>query len=132
MPHGTRANSDSPGPLDRQAFVPGLRTEHEVRLAGLAPATRYAYAIGSSSGDLSAGDDHRFTTPPLPGTRQPVRIWAFGDSGDTSRSRCATPSARCSRAATACPRAAAFASTDRPGAAHGAAEPPAGPARFEA
>jgi hypothetical protein len=69
------------GALDRQVTVPGLRTEHEVTLSGLAPDTRTFYAVGASSGDLAGGPDHAFRTPPLAGTRRPVRIWAFGDSG---------------------------------------------------
>lgn len=56
-------------------------TEHEVALTSLSPATRYYYAVGSTSQTLSSGSDFLFQTPPLKGTDQPVRIWAIGDSG---------------------------------------------------
>jgi hypothetical protein len=57
-------------------------TEHEVVLAGLSPATRYCYSVGSTSQTLSGGNEaHCFTTAPQPGSTQPIRIWAFGDAG---------------------------------------------------
>ena len=71
----------APDNLNLVALAPGLTTEHQVLLEGLEPATRYFYAVGSSLGDFSSGPDHNFVTAPLPGARQPVRIWAFGDSG---------------------------------------------------
>ncbi len=74
--YGTAAEN-----LDQEVTVPGARVDHEVLLDGLQPATRYYYAVGSSLVDLSSGADHTFLTPPVAGTRQPVRIWTFGDSG---------------------------------------------------
>jgi hypothetical protein len=71
----------APDPLNQVVVAEGLRTEHEVLLEDLEPATRYFYAVGSSLGDFSSGVDHTFVTAPVPGTRQPVRIWTFGDSG---------------------------------------------------
>jgi calcineurin-like phosphoesterase family protein/purple acid phosphatase-like protein/flagellar hook capping protein FlgD len=56
-------------------------TEHEVLVTGLAPATRYWYAIGSSGGLLAGDPTCSFVTPPDPGTVQPVRAWILGDSG---------------------------------------------------
>jgi hypothetical protein len=56
--------------------------KHVVELSGLTDFTKYFYAVGDSGGPLTvAGDDYAFTTSPLPGTRQPIRIWTFGDSG---------------------------------------------------
>jgi hypothetical protein len=72
----------SPASLDQTFSVAGTRTEHEVAVAGLAPATRYYYAIGNAAGNLAGGDaGHAFDTSPLPGTRTPFRIWVVGDSG---------------------------------------------------
>lgn len=71
----------APDALDRTVTAGLAEVDHEVRLAGLEPATRYYYAVGSSLGDVAAGPDHTFVTPPLPGSRRPLRIWTFGDSG---------------------------------------------------
>ncbi len=73
----------TPDSFDRSASAAGgPTTEHEVVLAGLEPATRYAYALEGEDGILAGGDeDHVFRTPPRPGTRDPVRVWAIGDAG---------------------------------------------------
>ncbi len=73
---------DAPGNLLSAITRPGARTEHEVRITGLQPATRYHYSVGMTGATL-AGDDagHAFTTPPLPGVRAPLRAWVVGDSG---------------------------------------------------
>jgi hypothetical protein len=72
----------SPTALVQTFAVAGLRTEHEVTVSGLTPATRYFYAVGDSAGNLAGGDaNHAFKTPPLPGTRTPFRVWVLGDSG---------------------------------------------------
>ncbi len=56
-------------------------TEHEVRLFGLEPHTRYHYSVGSLFETLSSGPDHSFVTAPPVGSRAPIRIWAIGDCG---------------------------------------------------
>jgi hypothetical protein len=58
-----------------------ISTEHEVTLSGLAPDTRYYYAVGSSAAMLTTGTDYSFTTAPRRGTPKPTRVWALGDSG---------------------------------------------------
>jgi phosphodiesterase/alkaline phosphatase D-like protein len=58
---------------------PVARTEHEVRLSGLTPDTKYFYSIGSSALRLAGGPDCYFVTPPT--NTRPTRIWAIGDSG---------------------------------------------------
>ncbi len=64
-------------------------TQHEVRMSGLQPGTKYFYSIGSAGTDLTTADDaHSFTTPPNVGTAVPTRIWVLGDAGtqdDTQR-----------------------------------------------
>jgi phosphodiesterase/alkaline phosphatase D-like protein len=72
-----------------------LVTEHEVHVVGLTPATRYFYEVRDAS-QLLAGRNynHFFKTSPLPGTREPIRIWVIGDSG-----ACATSNQACVDAA---------------------------------
>ena len=55
--------------------------DHRLELTNLAPATRYYYSIGTTAGPLLSGPDYYFITPPLPGTRKPMRFWALGDAG---------------------------------------------------
>ena len=65
-----------------QSFTNDAKTEHVVTLSGLAPDTRYYYAVGSSSQILGGGtaDSFVWTAPPA-GTRKPTRVWILGDSG---------------------------------------------------
>ena len=59
-------------------------TEHEVRLTGLSPNTRYFYTIGTTTETLASGPDCAFVTSPVAGATQPVRIWVLGDSGEAN------------------------------------------------
>ncbi len=60
-------------------------TEHEVRITGLTPETKYYYSVGSTSGVLSGNDATTFfKTGPLAGTARPTRIWVIGDAGTGS------------------------------------------------
>ena len=84
----------APGDLSTTVTEPGPTTEHEVEITGLAASTPYYYSVGTSSVTLAGGDlDHFFVTSPPPGTRQPIRIWAIGDSG-----QCAVSQAGCNDA----------------------------------
>jgi hypothetical protein len=59
--------------------------DHVVTLEGLAPETRYFYAVGSPGGRLAGGGpEHHFTTSPEPGTRRRFTACVFGDSGSGS------------------------------------------------
>jgi len=59
-----------------------LLKQHEIKVSGLAPNTRYYYSVGSPSKRLAGGDyDHYFQTNPLPGTQKKFRAWIVGDSG---------------------------------------------------
>jgi calcineurin-like phosphoesterase family protein/purple acid phosphatase-like protein/PKD domain-containing protein len=63
-------------------------TEHQVRLTGLTPDTRYFYSVGSTTQVQAGGDPlHFFRTPPNVGTRRPYRIWVLGDSGTADSSQ---------------------------------------------
>ncbi len=72
----------SVGALTATAVDSSAVTEHVMTLTGLAPDTRYVYAVGTPGVDL-AGDDTTFvfTTPPPVGTRRKTRLWVIGDSG---------------------------------------------------
>jgi hypothetical protein len=72
----------APGSLTSSLVDAAPRRDHEARLTGLQPATTYFYSVGLT-GTTLAGDDavHRFTTPPVPGTRAPLHAWVVGDSG---------------------------------------------------
>ncbi len=67
---------------------PASVTEHEVKLTGLLPDTRYYYSVGTTSQTLSGGDaEHFFVTAPTPGTENPTLLWVTGDfgTGDASQ-----------------------------------------------
>lgn len=59
-------------------------TEHEVKLTGLQPGTKYRYSIGSNAAVLQGGADNYFTTLPVRGAKTPVRIGVIGDCGNNS------------------------------------------------
>lgn len=61
-----------------------LTTEHEVKLTGLQPKTKYYYSIGSTQAVLQTGNDHFFETAPPPGQAGKYRIGVLGDCGNNS------------------------------------------------
>ena len=63
-------------------------TDHEIKLSGLNPYTKYFYSVGFDAVVLSGGNkQHHFTTHPTPGEVKPVRIWAIGDFGKGSQNQ---------------------------------------------
>lgn len=56
-------------------------TEHVLRLGSLSPSTRYSYEVSLDGVLVAGGDDFRFRTSPLPGSAEPFRLFAWGDSG---------------------------------------------------
>jgi calcineurin-like phosphoesterase family protein/purple acid phosphatase-like protein len=60
-------------------------TEHQVRVTGLSPATKYFYAVGDLKDTFAAGPDHFFVTQPTAGRARPTRIWALGDCGTAAQ-----------------------------------------------
>ncbi len=58
-----------------------LVTDHEIKLTGLVPDTKYFYAIGTSTQLLAGDAGYFFVTAPAPGVAKPTRIWAIGDFG---------------------------------------------------
>ena len=76
------AYGPAPGQLVFSAGDARPTTEHEVLVSGLAPETKYYYAVGNSF-ELIAGNDpdHFFVTAPPSGTPRATRVWVIGDSG---------------------------------------------------
>ncbi len=72
----------SPGNLNNVVNAGGMGPDHEVVLVGLAPATRYYYSVGDSSGTIAGGDStYTFKTAPDSSSAPATRIWVIGDSG---------------------------------------------------
>lgn len=67
--------------LDSTADELALNTEHEIKITGLQPGTRYYYSIGSLKDTLQYGSDNYFSTLPVPGKEGFYRIGVFGDCG---------------------------------------------------
>ena len=64
------------------AAINSLSTsEHEVRITGLNPNTKYYYRFGSSTSVLQSEVSNYFTTAPPANTTRKIRVAAFGDCG---------------------------------------------------
>ncbi len=74
----------SPGKLDKIVDDLSQVTEHEIKLTGLTPSTRYYYLVGSLKDTLQYGPDNYFSTLPVPGSEGFYRIGVFGDCGSLS------------------------------------------------
>ena len=72
-----------PGHLALVADDSTATTEHEVKLTGLAPGTKYYYAVGTKDVRLASGNDFYFVTAPAAGSKK-TRIWVLGDAGTTN------------------------------------------------
>lgn len=69
--------------LNKTASTSGIHNDHSVTLSGLASNTRYYYKV--QTGNTFSGDhNNSFKTAPDTGSKQPVRIWAIGDSGSAN------------------------------------------------
>jgi hypothetical protein len=85
IPTGSRVKYGlSAGSLTATAGSTPAVTEHEVKLTGLKPNTRYYYSIGSASQILQGDADNFFVTAPPVGTPKRTRIWVTGDCGNNS------------------------------------------------
>lgn len=68
--------------LNKTVAVEGARKDHEVAIPGLAPDTRYYYAIGHAGGILAGRTrEHYFKTSPPTGSAGKVNAWVLGDCG---------------------------------------------------
>jgi len=87
----------SPSNLDQTANETAATIQHEVKLTGLTPYTRYYYSVGSAFDTLTpetaettsfspgapvpTAADYTFRTSPTQGTAVNTRIWIIGDCG---------------------------------------------------
>lgn len=72
----------SPTALNDSVVEGTANTDHTVEITGLDDNATYYYAVSVNGVQLAGGDDHHhFKTSPIPGTVQPIRIWATGDFG---------------------------------------------------
>lgn len=71
----------APDQLDQEVVGGEAATHHELRLTGLAPDTRYYYAVGTPEATLAQGPQLYVRTAPVPGQRRRFRAWVVGDSG---------------------------------------------------
>lgn len=63
-------------------------TEHEIKVSGLIPGTKYYYRTGAPANNDSKTDSAQyFYTAPSTGSQRPVRIWALGDFGNGSKNQ---------------------------------------------
>jgi hypothetical protein len=69
----------NPAALTFSASDTSITTEHEVRLTGLEPDTKYFYSIGTWGVPVAGDDSYFFVTAPI--GPKPTRIWVIGDSG---------------------------------------------------
>ncbi|HSK14149.1 MAG TPA: metallophosphoesterase, partial [Phnomibacter sp.] len=69
------------GTYSLSAINPTVTTEHEVRITGLLPDTKYFYRFGSSSYVLQSGTDNHFRTAPPPNSTRKIAVAVFGDCG---------------------------------------------------
>lgn len=67
--------------LENVADDLSLNNEHEIKLVGLKPKTKYYYSIGTLADTLQIGSENYFTTLPSQGEEGLYRIGVFGDCG---------------------------------------------------
>jgi hypothetical protein len=73
------AYGTNPANLDTVLLDEDETTEHEMKLTGLRPDTKYYYAVGTPELTLASGLDNFFVTAPL--AAKPTRLWVIGDAG---------------------------------------------------
>lgn len=96
----------APDSLTLSTDEASAQTNHEVKLTGLTPHTRYYYSVGSATDALTpeladttsvrtaaftiptpTAADYTFRTSPVPGTATDTRVWIVGDCGRGSASQ---------------------------------------------
>ncbi|MDZ7661005.1 metallophosphoesterase family protein [Thiohalophilus sp.] len=70
-----------PRQLSQRRETGQLSEEHELRLSGLTPDTRYYYAIYHDGERVHGGEAYYFRTAPPTGEARPLRLWVIGDPG---------------------------------------------------
>lgn len=68
--------------LTSQTINSVLTKDHEIRISGLTPETKYFYTIGTSAITFSPGNlNQYFKTSPASGVKGHYRFWVVGDAG---------------------------------------------------
>ncbi|WP_254562077.1 metallophosphoesterase [Dyadobacter diqingensis] len=70
--------------LNQKVEDNALVTEHEIKLTGLSPKTKYFYSIGSTTGVYQGDDNNYFETTPVSGEPGKYRFGVLGDCGTNS------------------------------------------------
>ncbi|MCX7727926.1 MAG: metallophosphoesterase [Bacteroidia bacterium] len=74
--------------LNNQVSDPVPVVDHEIKITGLSPLTKYYYVIGTTTNDLIAPNDSvYFLTNPLPGQKRKYKFWVVGDAGTGSNNQ---------------------------------------------
>jgi hypothetical protein len=85
QPTNSRVNyGATPQSLNKSVNDNAQVTEHEVKLTGLSPKTRYFYSIGSSTTTYQGDANNYFETSPEVGQTGKFRFGIFGDCGTNS------------------------------------------------
>jgi len=70
------------GDFNRSTSDITLKTDHELELKNLAPATVYYYLVANASVVLlNSSENLYFKTPPQVGTEADIKVWILGDCG---------------------------------------------------
>ncbi len=70
-----------------------ITTEHEIKLTGLLPNTKYYYTVGSSLKNIQGDDKNYFTTSLTTGSNASFTVWATGDFGKITTGQAGVKSA---------------------------------------
>lgn len=73
---GTQVNQ-----LNKTQRENSVDEEHEIRLTGLQPSTKYFYSVGSEGKENFKGESFWFKTSPEINKKDLVRFWVTGDQG---------------------------------------------------
>lgn len=72
----------NPQTMTDSIFFHGTQFEHEIKLTGLQPGTKYYYRLGDGRIQFRKwGTNRFFKTNPPKGTKNPFRVWAIADQG---------------------------------------------------
>jgi hypothetical protein len=66
---------------------PALVADHELLVSGLSPVTQYFYTVGGVKETAKTSPQQYLKTAPAIGSTGPVRIWALGDFGNSSKNQ---------------------------------------------
>ena len=77
-------DGENPDELKNSSREVQATKEHEIRLTGLKPETKYYYRITNADKTVYQGREYYFVTSPQHGQSRPVRLWITGDQGNAN------------------------------------------------